>query len=53
MGHRFLSIVEEGIRSPDLTGQEVVEGQDLHGPIKLKPLVPPTLTKEDVDGVLL
>ena len=53
MGHGLLSIVEESVRSPDLAGQEVVEGQDLHGSIKLEPLIPPTLTEEDVDGVLL
>lgn len=53
MGHGFLPIVEKGIGSPDLTGQEVVEGQHLHGPVELQPLVPPTLTEEDVDGVLL
>lgn len=26
VSHRFLSIVEESVRGPDLTGQEVVEG---------------------------
>lgn len=53
MGHRFLPVVEEGVRSPDLTGQEVVKRQDLHGPVELQPLIPPALTEEHIDGVLL
>lgn len=53
MSHRFLPVVEEGVGRPDLAGQEVVQGQHLHGPVKLEPLVPPALTEEDVDGVLL
>lgn len=53
VGHRLLPVVEEGVRSPDLTGQQVVQGQNLHGSIELQPFVPPALTEEDVDGVLL
>lgn len=53
MGHRFFPVVEEGVRSPDLAGQEVVEGQDLHRSIKLQPFVYPHLTEEDVNGVFL
>lgn len=26
VGYRFLSVVEKSVRSPDLTGQEVVQG---------------------------
>lgn len=53
MGHRFLPIVEEGVRSPDLTGQQVVQGEDLHGTIKLQPFISPGLPEKDVDGVFL
>lgn len=53
MGHGLLPVVEEGVGSPDLTGEQVVQGQNLHGSVELQPLVPPALAEEDVDGVLL
>lgn len=53
MGDRFLPVVEEGVRSPDLTGQQVVQGKDLHGTVKLQPFISPGLPEEDVNGVFL
>jgi len=45
--------VEEGIRCPDLAGEQVVKWKDLHRPIKLQPLIPPTLPEEHINRVLL
>lgn len=53
MGHGLLPVVKEGVRSPDLTGKQVVQGENLHWSVELQPLVPPALAEEDVDGVLL
>lgn len=53
VGNRFLPVVEKSVRSPDLAGQQVVQGKDLHGAIKFQPLVSPGLPEEDVDGVFL
>lgn len=53
VGDRLLAVVEESVGRPDLAGQEVVQRENLHGPVKLQPLVPPALTEEHVDGVLL
>lgn len=53
MGNRFLPIVEESIRSPDLTGQQVVQRKDLHGTIELQPLISPGLPEKDINGVFL
>ena len=53
MSHRLLPVVEEGVRSPDFTCHQVVEGQDIHRSIKFQPLVFPALPEENVDGVLL
>lgn len=53
MGNRFLPVVEESVRSPDLTGQQVVQGKDLHGAIKLQPFISPGLPEKDIDGVFL
>lgn len=53
MGYWLLPIVEEGIRSPDLAGEQVVKWKDLHRPIKLQPLIPPTLPEEHINRVLL
>lgn len=53
MGDRFLPVVEEGIRSPDLTGQQVVQGKYFHGTIKLQPFISPGLPEKDINGVFL
>lgn len=53
VGHRLLPVVEEGVGSPDLTGEQVVQGENLHRSVELESLVPPALAEEDVDGVLL
>lgn len=53
MSHRFLPVMEEGVRSPDFTCHQVVEGQDIHRTVKFQPLVLPALAKEHIDGVLL
>lgn len=49
----LLPVEEEGVRSPDVTGQEVVQGQHLHGAFEAKPLVFPALAEEHVDRVFL
>lgn len=53
MSHRLLSIVEEGVRSPDFTCHQVVEGQNIHWSMKFQPLILPALAEENVYGVLL
>lgn len=53
MSHGFLPIVEEGVRSPDFTGHQVVKRQNIHWSLKCQPLVLPALPEENVDGVLL
>lgn len=53
MGNRFLPIVEEGIRSPDLACQQVVQRKDLHGTVELQPLISPGLPEKDINGVFL
>lgn len=49
----FLPVEEEGVRSPDVTGQEVVQGEHLHRAFEAKSLILPALTEEHVDGVFL
>lgn len=49
----FLAVEEEGVRSPDVAGQQVVQRQHLHGAFKAEPLVLPALAEEHVDGVFL
>lgn len=53
MSHRLLPIVEEGVRSPDFTRHQVVEGQYVHWTVEFQPLVLPALAKENIYGVLL
>lgn len=53
MSHRLLSIVEEGVRSPDFTRHQVVERQNIHWPVKFQPLVLPALPEKNIYGVLL
>lgn len=53
VGDGFLAVEEEGVGSPDVAGQEVVQGKHLHRPFEAKPLVLPALTEKDVDGVFL
>lgn len=53
MSNRFLPVVEEGIRSPDLTGQQVVQGKYFHGTIKLQPFISPGLPEKDINSVFL
>lgn len=53
MSHRLLPVVEEGVRSPDFTGHQVVERQYIHRSAKFQPLVLPALPEKDIDGVLL
>ena len=53
MGDGLLAVQEEGVGGPDVAGQQVVQGQHLHGPLETQPLVLPALAEEHVDGVLL
>lgn len=53
MSNRFLAIKEEGIRCPDVAGQQVVQWQHLHGAFEAQTLVLPALTEEHVYGVFL
>lgn len=53
MGHWLLSIVKEGIWGPDLAGHQVVETKHWHGAFEPQSLIPPTLSEEDINGVLL
>lgn len=53
MGHRLFPVVEEGVRSPDLTRHQVVEGQNVHRPVEFQPLIFPALPEENIYGVLL
>lgn len=53
MSHGLFPIVEEGVRSPDFTCHQVVEGQNIHRPIKFQPLILPALPEENIYGVLL
>lgn len=53
VGNRFLPVVEKSVRSPDLTGQQVVQGKDFHGTIKLQPFISPGLPEKDINGVFL
>lgn len=53
VSHRLFPIVEEGVRSPDFTCHQVVEGQNIHWSMKFQPLILPALAEENVYGVLL
>lgn len=53
VGNRFFPVVEEGVRGPDLTGQQVVQGEYLHGTVELQPLVSPGLPEKYINGVFL
>lgn len=50
---RFLPVVKKCVWSPDLTGHQVVQTQNIHRSLKLQPFILPALPKEDIDGVLL
>lgn len=49
----FLPIEEEGVRSPDLTGQEIIQGKHLHWAFEAESLIFPALAEEHVYGVFL
>lgn len=49
----FLPVEEEGVRSPDVTGQEIIQGKHLHRAFKAKSFVFPALTEENVNSVFL
>ncbi len=49
----FLPIKEEGVRSPDVTGQEIIQGKHLHWALKAKSFIFPALTEEHVNSVFL
>lgn len=53
VSHRFLAIVKESVWSPDFTGHQVVETQDVHWPIKLQPRVCPALTEKHIHCIFL
>lgn len=50
---RFLAVKEEGIGSPDIAGQQVIQRQHLHGTFEAQTLILPALTEEHVNGVFL
>lgn len=49
----FLPVEEEGVRSPDVTGQEIIQGKHLHRAFEAKSLIFPALTEEHVNSVFL
>lgn len=49
----FLAVQEEGVRSPDVAGQQVVQGQHPHGPFETQALILPALAEKHINGVLL
>lgn len=49
----LLAVEEEGVRGPDVAGQQVVQRQHLHGPFEAQALVLPALAEEHVYGVFL
>lgn len=53
VGHRFLAIMKECVRGPNLTGHQIVERKGVHWSMKLQPFVQPALTEEDVHCVFL
>lgn len=53
VSHRLFPVVKEGVRSPDFTRHQIVEGQNIHRPMKCQPLILPALPEENIYGVLL
>lgn len=53
MSNRLLAIKKEGIRGPDVAGQQVVQWQHLHGSFEAQTFILPALTEEHVYGVFL
>ena len=53
MSHRFFPIVKEGVRGPDFTRHQVIEGQNVHWSMECQPLILPALPEENIYGVLL
>lgn len=53
MCNGFLPVEEEGVRGPDVTGQQVIQGKHLHRALKAKTLVLPALAEEHVNSVFL
>lgn len=51
--HRLLAVVKESVWSPDFTGHQVVETQDVHWPVKLQTLVCPALAEKHIHCVFL
>lgn len=51
--HRLLAVVKESVWSPDFTGHQVVETQDVHWPVKLQTLVCPALAEKHIHRVFL
>lgn len=49
----FLPVEEEGVGSPDVTGQEIIQRQHLHRAFKAKSFIFPALTEEHIDSVFL
>ena len=49
----LLAIKEESIGGPDVTGQQVIQRQHLHGSFEAQTLVLPALAEEHVNGVFL
>lgn len=53
MSHWFLAIMEEGVRSPYLTSQKIVQWKDLHGSIKFQSFIMPCLSKKYINSIFL
>lgn len=49
----FLAVQEEGVRSPDVAGQQVIQRQHPHGPFEAQTLILPALAEKHIDGVFL
>lgn len=53
MSHRLFPVVKESVWSPDFTGHQVVQGQNIHWSMKFQPLILPALAEENIYCVLL
>lgn len=49
----FLAVQEEGVWSPDVAGQQVIQRQHPHGPFEAQAFIFPTLAEKHIDRVLL
>lgn len=53
MRNGFFPIKKEGVRGPDVTGQQIIQRKHLHRAFKAKPFIFPALAEEHINSVLL